>query len=123
MSEQQLKFLKELAEKLGTTVEYLWSALLVQAKLNAYHNIFMCLTVSALALGWHIHFKNWLKVTDKAGSYGRSEYREAKTDKVAIDYILFANCILFWFLSISSILSGFFNPEYWALTELLDLLK
>lgn len=114
MNEQTAQLLSDLAAKLGTTSEYLWGVLVKQAPLSATVDLIQY-AVILLAAGWL--------------------YRMRGRAKKCLDDDL-ANAIPYgfaWFfvfvllmialLSIGNTVAGFFNPEYWALREILSAAK
>ena len=111
--------LKELAAKLGTTVEYLWSALLKQATIEAISKTIGLMVGSILVLTiLYIFLRN------------RTKWKEAGKDSdidapLILGVVLVVGSIVLliaFFNCLPIILTGFFNPDYWALKEVTDLL-
>ncbi len=117
MNEQTTQFLNALATKLGTTAEYLWSILVAQAPISATIQLIqtIILTVVTVFL-WRAH-KRFLN----SKAYDAFEFYPGGAMTISAAIVL---CI--WivnFFSIDNLISGFFNPEYWALNELLRAMK
>lgn len=113
MNEQTDKLIQELANKMGTTAEHLWSVLVRQAAIDGW----ACLVLNSLLLAGMVGF--WLlfwRHTRKLDKYDRGE--------VPVFYVIFAPfTILLLFIpvlnTINTILPCLLNPEYWALKQIL----
>jgi hypothetical protein len=121
MNEQTTKVIEQLAQKLGTTTEYLWSVLLKQAPIDATVTLFqtLCVMIFGLAL-WKIH-KRLLKKESK-DEYSETwyeKYEEGAIIPMIIATIIFAILFIICFCCIDDIVNGYFNPEYWALERIL----
>ena len=122
MNTEITDLLTTLADKLGTTSEYLWGILLRQAPISAtitlVHIIFIVLSGIFL---WKLH-KYFSKETDeKYSMYDRGDGGlEALIIGLSI-LILIIGIVLFF--AIESMFNGYFNPEYWALNKILNTLK
>jgi hypothetical protein len=105
------KLIRELADKLGITAGHLWAALVRQAPISGTVDLLMCVVVVALLV---------------------CSYRRLRRFDPGHDFReLFCGV---WFLwgaaafstsmvigsSLSKIAAAFFNPEYWALRQLID---
>jgi amino acid transporter len=116
MNENTRKLIESLAQKLGTTSELLWSVLLKQAKIQAITTLFQIglIIVFGLIL-YHLHIKFL------------NEYRYEEHDSIGIimttALAFFAVLFFAAFFSIDSVINGFFNPEYWALDQVLRSIK
>jgi hypothetical protein len=111
MNEKTEQLVRELAEKLGTTVDHLWEVLVRQATVSAITD-----TITLAVFGAVLGVAAWRIV------------KELKKDYVP-EPAIFGGFIvgllsLVWFIflmsSVSGIAAGFFNPEYWALKQLLQ---
>lgn len=116
MNEQATKLIEQLAQKLGTTTEYLWSILLKQAPISAMIDLIYLIiaTIMGIVL-WKLH-----KYFAKEDEY--EDRAEVKLTMVVLTFVwimFFTIC----FFSIGDIINGFFNPEYWALKEILRACK
>lgn len=122
MNEGNLKLVEQLAQKLGTTAEYLWGILVKQAPISATIDLiyFVIIVISGIIL-FKIH-----QYLGKETETTNSIYCE-KGENVAVPMVIAAMiwviCFIICFFSIGNIINGFFNPEYWALKEILDSCK
>jgi len=110
--EELTPILEKLAEKLGTTTQYLWGVLIKQAPVAAVTElIYLILVVLGGIILYKIH---------KRLSY---EEEESLIAPMAIATIIWGILFIVCFFSIGTIVTGFFNPEYWALDEIMSLIK
>lgn len=113
MSEQMESLLTDLAAQLGTTTEYLWAALLRQAPLSSTVGlvVLMAVLVAVLAVG-RVAIRGTKGMTD-----GCHEWSWGLTFVCLVLWACFGVGV-----AMPGILAGFFNPEFWALRELLQQL-
>ena len=120
MNDQTTKLLEQLASKLGTTSQYLWGVLLKQAPIEA--TIDLIQTAIIVLIGW-ILWKVHKKLMDDTSKISYSEHQEA----VGIPMILLSIVVLVFFICAfccsAEIVYGYFNPEYWALHKVLELMN
>ena len=118
MNEQTAKMVEQLAEKLGTTTEYLWGILIRQAPMSAFIDLVYCVLVLFMGYGLFKVHKWLLKATEDYDSL-YEQFKEGAVLPMVIASLVW--CILFMgcFFSIANIINGFFNPEYWALNKVL----
>lgn len=111
MNEQTIKLIQQIADKLGTTAEHLWSVLIRQAPIYSITGLMEDVAFFLLCFfmwKWisKIQFDNWDSDFGKGAVY-------------AVALVISA----FFFFAIGSNLSlemaGFFNPEYWALKQVM----
>ena len=125
MNEQTAKLLEQLANKLGTTSEYLWTILLKQAPIDATVTLLQTLFLFLVGWGlWKVHKKLLSKPSGQ--DYDDSYYE--KYDLGAILPMVLVTVgwgimMIICFCCFGSIVSGYFNPEYWALKEILNSLR
>lgn len=120
MNDNTLKLLEQLAAKLGTTSEYLWSILIKQAPISASINLLLCAFIMVYNVVWiklHLKFMN----DDNDLSYDNKE--GFLTVPMGIGGVAGALFIFLFLALLKSAIYGFFNPEYWALTYILDHIK
>lgn len=126
MEEKAFDILNKLAEKLNVTVDYLWNALVRQAKINGIETILFCILLFAVLL-YPIHILKkvimFAKEQDKQDSWKNNDARFST-------YFGFYGglfvCIVIYFLGLYSILdtlTNFMNPEYWAFEKVIELVK
>lgn len=113
MNEELLKRLDLLAAKLNVTATALWSALIRQARVEAIQDTIYSV-VLLLAVGGLIKLIYWRWKSDD----GRDD------DGLVVTAAIAAAVFFFLFLMIASCIpTEFLNPEYFALTRLLEKLK
>lgn len=120
MNDQTTKLIETLANKLGTTSEYLWGILIRQAPISAtIHCIgfFMILLIMLAVYRVHKHAMN----DDNKFSY--NENGEFIGVPIVISFVICLMVIAAYIVNSPKILAGFYNPEYWALNYILDQLQ
>jgi hypothetical protein len=108
--------LEKLAKQLGTTVEYLWGILVKQAMIASCIDIFQY-----IILGVATYF--FVKITKKYWLIG--EEKNWDNFWVIIPGLVGMALLIIWiaaFFCIQNTISGFLNPEYWALQKILGLI-
>ena len=117
MNDNITQLLEKLATELGTTAEYLWAVLIAQAPISAMvstiHIIIVILT-GIFLFQLHRHFI-------KKEVYYETE--ELAVFPMLLGSILWGIYALVAIFSISNIITGFLNPEYWALKQILNLIN
>ena len=122
MNEQTAKLVEQLAQKLGTTTEYLWSVLLKQAPISAITDlIFVTFTIFVGFVIYKVH-KHLLSEKDGGNSI-YYDLEEAAVVPMIFVSIIWAIMFIACLFSIGNIVNGFLNPEYWALKEILSSLN
>lgn len=123
MNDNTAKLIEQLAQKLGTTSEYLWGVLLKQAAIDATTNLlqfFVVIIFGIILYRYHVKLSKKIKPND--GYYSKNSYE----DNDAIAFLMVALSTVFFILSIvmftciGDIINGYFNPEYWALNKILN---
>lgn len=122
MNKETQQLLEKLAEKLGTTVSYLWQVLIKQAQVDAFTTLFQFALIGLF--GWLLYrlHKKFLFV-DENDRYSRniySRYEELVAIPMVVGMCIFIVLTLFAFIGIPDLINGFFNPEYWALQRILN---
>jgi ABC-type Fe3+ transport system permease subunit len=119
MNDQLQKALTELANKLGTSVQYLWKVLVSQAKTNAITDILMWVVL--LLSGFVLYFlhKRFSK-TNEEDRYSSSHYDNNEPTQwiMAILGICWLVLLIACFVLVPDLVSSLFNPQYWALKEI-----
>jgi hypothetical protein len=125
MNETTAKLLEQLAAKLGTTSEYLWGVLLKQAPISATITLFQTLGVVIFGIAlWRIHVRLMKKnKEDRYAECGYEKYDMGAVIPMVVGFIVFAILVVACLCSVESVANGYFNPEYWALKEILSSLK
>jgi len=112
MDEKTEKLVRELADKLGTTTEHLWGVLIKQAPISASVDLAMSFIIVIITV---VLFNMMKRVTEDA---------DDKLDpEVFFGWMGFGMFFIIATLIFSSspemVVAGFFNPEYWALKQIL----
>ena len=109
--------LEKLAEKLGTTSEYLWGILLKQAPIEATIIVGQMLLIVLFGIVLIVLHKRFSSTVDGESLYSR--YEEAIAIPMIVCMVVFVILALSAFYAIPELMYGYFNPEYWALQEIL----
>jgi len=118
MENTALKLLETLATKLDTTTEYVWSVLIKQAPISAITNVsYLIISIIVPILLWKLHSYFYRQ------KMYESEYSEFVITLMGALTLLTLICLGVGIALIPSIISGLFNPEYWALQQILSYLK
>ena len=122
MDTETVNLLTELAAKLGTTSEYLWGILVRQAPVAATITLIQIIfTVLSGIFLWKLH-KYFSKETDKR--YSMYDRGNGGLEALMVMFsILILTIGIVLFFAIESMFNGYFNPEYWALNKILNVLK
>lgn len=109
MNKETTDLINALAEKLGTTAEHLWAVLIRQAPITASMELLLILTllvavIVTACLAWRCAKKN---------------NDEAVACMTIISIALFVALIFTTATELPTIVAGFVNPEYWALTQVM----
>ena len=123
MNKETQELLQKLAEKLGTTVEYLWQVLLKQAQIDAFTTLFQFFLIALFGVVLFRLHKKFLKPLsdDRYSDNLYSKYDEAIVWPMIIGLIVFVILSICAFFSITDMVNGFLNPEYWALQRVLSV--
>lgn len=117
MNEATTKLIEDLAAKLGTTVEHLWGVLIRQAPMSCAFEL-LSTAGEVAVLAW---LTRWLWKQPPAESCKDDEFFAPRFIRGAF-WIMIGILWLVAFGTLGNIglyVSGFTNPEYWALKQLL----
>ena len=122
MNEQLQQVLIELCEKLGTTVEHLWTVLIRQSYISGISDVVSILMWTLFCLWSYrlIQKKTTVPPETKANPYPDADWEEA--GKVIAWMIWGSMTGIFLMIvgcSLSTIIGALANPEYWALKQLI----
>lgn len=121
MDSNTQQLLQQLANKMGTTVQYLWSVLIKQARVSAITDLItLSITILLAYAIFRIHLK--LSFTKGTSSHCKYDDNEAYGIIMLVGTITIAAMLLIHLCFMGDTINGFFNPEYWALKEILDSL-
>ena len=122
MDEKTLSALTALAQKLGTTAEYLWGVLLKQAPITGAIDLVVMAAWIAAAVWWlRLVQRNTSKPTASTeNKCPRAEWEDEGAvfawGSVVICWVLVGLCVG---PKLSSTAAALLNPEYWALKQIL----
>ena len=121
MEEQTVKLVEQLAQKLGTTTDYLWSVLLKQAPISALVDLIYFVLV---CIGGYFLLKTHKNFSKEVGGHSSKYYcNDALAPIMIVVVCIWAILFIIAFFSIGDVINGFVNPEYWALNKILSSLK
>lgn len=129
MDEKTLQALTLLANKLGTTAEQLWSILLAQAPISAGISAVQAIVCIAVTVGWVLLTYRKTRVltfTRESGyKYTEAEWSGGDTKFAAwfAAAVFIGASLAFSLAALSEIPVVLMNPDYWALREVLRLVK
>lgn len=117
MNEQTAKLMQQLAEKLGTTAEMLWAALLRQARIEAWCDIAIEVVLIGTTLGFAFSAR---KLWERQKDDDSGDWEQGAFLVCVFATIGFGSVALVTLMAdFSEILSGFENPQYWALKQII----
>jgi len=114
VTEATEKLIETLATKFGTTAEHLWGVLVRQAPISAGIDLTVWILFAAGVI-W-----GWLRFLKVLRSLGPLE--DSGDAGVAIGFVLTVASLILVLVAVltaSTTAAAFFNPEYWALQQLL----
>lgn len=115
MDDKTLHALTTIADKLGTTAEYLLKVLLKQAPISGVIHLLICVffIFASIALTKFVYSKTTTK----------DKYPEWKDEGAFLAWVcvavFFIYALSFFVFGIQEIVAAFLNPEYWALMQIL----
>jgi hypothetical protein len=125
MEERAIELLEKLADKLGVTIDQIWTILIYQAKIELGAEILVLIFLFGLFL-----FTGWFLIKFVIKKPCEKDSWDEPTDKELLIRIpiivLFGVITLFFLLNFFSLIKLLpvliFNPEYWALHQILKLM-
>jgi hypothetical protein len=132
MNEEMIVLLRDLAAQLGTTTEYLWAALLRQAPIYAATEIIFAVLVAVGGAVAYRFTRKSLVTREVAKKYSYSESTEWVS---RMEEEPWRQPVMMWgwllvlvgtigiLFNLSNTLAALFNPEYWALRQVMKLLS
>ena len=110
------EFLVTFAEKIGTTVDKLWGALLKQAPISGTIDIILYLIMLLVSI---VAFKF---ISKKTTAQEGERYADWEGEEIvfawATYWIIVGVMALVFLCNVGSTIAAFFNPEYWALMQI-----
>lgn len=118
MSENTEKLLQDLAEKLGTTTEYLWGIIVAEAKYDVLISSIQMVFMAAIVI---VTIKLHLKFSKEEKNGESMYYRKEELLVVPMIFAAITSVIMiiFFLSGFNELVSAIFNPEYWALRQIL----
>ena len=114
MDDKTAEIINKLAEKLGTTAEHLWSVLIRQAPWSSAIDLLVLMFYIGVAgILYYLAYRSFRKFKEDS-----EEGWILAGAIVALFAIIMSTVVCACVNEMSVILSGFFNPEYWALKQL-----
>jgi len=111
---QLTDLLGQLAAKLGTTIELLWTVLIRQAPIDGVVSIFQYI----LVIIWTFIAVKYTKWFIKGINSGDRE--EDWWILIVVGWLFTIGLLLALFFSLPDTVAAFINPQYWALEHVLD---
>jgi hypothetical protein len=121
MNDNTVILLEQLANKLGTTSEYLWSILLKQAYISAITDLIFVIVIwlsGIILLSLHLYFSGY-----KRDNSLYDDYEDFLPMIMIVAALIWTVLFVVSIIIISSIVTAFINPEYWALKQILNAIK
>ena len=119
MNYKTAQLLEKLADKLGTTSQYLWNILIKQAKIDATIQLIEMIFFIFVGFGLYKLHKS-LSNENNSNNYEDNSVFGAL---MVTSFIIYVFVMVIFIFFIDNIINGYFNPEYWALHTLLNSLK
>ena len=121
MDDKTIQILNALAEKLGTTSQYLWGVLLKQAPISGVVSLLSVSAIIIAAVLWcrFVKMKTTKPLRTEENHYPSADWSDEGAElawiSVAIVILLASIATI---SGINSIVAALFNPEYWALKQI-----
>lgn len=122
MNEQLQKVLADLAAKFGTSVEHLWKVMIYQARISVVIDVIQYLIiiiVGVILFRLHLRFNKQTNAATRVYSTCIYEESDATCWIMVISGTVWLILALIAFLSIGDSITAAFNPEYWALKQII----
>ena len=125
MNSEATALIEKLAEKLGTTAEHLWGILLHQAPISGTIDltIVVGMVLTAIGLVRFVRSKTAIPAKTENNQYPSAEWRNEDAGAawfVTTAYLLITAAVTA--ILAHGIVTAFFNPEFWALSYILNKL-
>ena len=117
MDDKTAMLLQGLANKLGTTSEYLWGVLLKQAPVYAAINVAEMIATALIA---YAYYRSWAWAKGLVKDYDTEAFGFIYLSLVGVFVLVLA---LASFFSVGNIVTALMNPEYWAFKQVLAAVK
>jgi len=116
LKEKAFELLQQLAIKLNTTIENLWGVMVKQGRVEAISSLISIILIWGFGVFLYILHKRFIKkkIYD--------EYELLIGAPMIIGAIIFSFMLLYSLSCISDVITGFLNPDYWALKQLFEII-
>lgn len=117
------ELLRDLAKELGTTVDFMWGILIKQAFVDAI--AIMIFTIMVITSGIILYFKHKKFSEPVKENYSRNTYEDSDfvTPLMTLASAIWLGCFIVNLTLIPDMVNGFFNPGYYALNKILQLIN
>lgn len=122
MKEKVFEALKLLAAKLGTTADFLWDVLIRQAYIEGITSIIIASVPFILLIFYMIFVKWFFKNVERLEDDHENIWCACWITSVVLGAALMVTIALS-ICQIKHIVTVFLNPEYWALEQILNIIK
>jgi hypothetical protein len=127
VSNQINSVINNLADKLHVPINEIMGALMMQAKISSISDILSMILISTIFyLSLRIFLKENAKPLKKHDCYCISDHDTTwwiSMISLITFGVIFALFTISFAMSLSITMAGFFNPKYWALSQVFGLLK
>lgn len=111
--------LQQLADKLGTTTQYLWAVLVKQAPIQATTILIQMILVAIFTVVLVQKHKKYSKEEDPYDMYDHP----GRGPVMVIGSVVALVLLIFSFFYIPEMVNGFLHPQYWALNHILNAIS
>lgn len=119
MNENIARIIEIIAQKLGTTSEYIWGVLLRQAPIDATMGaLYIIISMVAAYLLWKAHVK--MSLIEEGEIYNVYDTNDGIGMVMVFLAVFVSLGLVFSIVNLPNVFAGFFNPEYWALNKILE---
>ncbi len=120
MDDKTLQALTALAQKLGTTAEYLWGVLLKQAPITGLVHLALLISLVVMAVWWtRVVIDKTTEKEVKGFCYPRAEWESDEALGAWLSVALTVlHALFFVTTNLADTVAALLNPEYWALKQI-----
>jgi uncharacterized membrane protein YqgA involved in biofilm formation len=121
MNKETLDLLKDLAAKLGTTADHLWSVLIRQAYVSFFCDLLLYFLIGGLIGIAYKLAKRLASSADEMAHKGEDDTLQVAG--LIVTGIVTIILLLYAITNVGDTITKIANPEYWALQQVLDTVK
>lgn len=120
MEQKYQQLIEVLASKFGTTTEHLWGVLIRQAPINGAISLVIGILLTIVTVWLILLIKRKMILVDTCHGTQKAAWGDDEVYlAVCVAFILGVITIFYLSSSLPLIVAAFFNPEYWALNQLI----